>query len=196
MTLAEMRADFMRRRRGALSLPIAGIGNYGAAAVASLFVPKAYANLVLAISFWAIPPVAALIGRIRKEDFRGNPANPLFELSKLARIMVLSTWSIHILVWLDAPDLFPATVGVAFGLHWVVFGWSIGHPLGLIHLCMRAVLVPAAWYAVPDNRMGAVAAAVALCYLVSVLQLHSMSFDAPSRAAPANLKSDEGKDVV
>jgi hypothetical protein len=177
MTFAEMQADFVRSRRGALSLPLTGILNYGAAAVASLFVAKAQANLVLALCFWAIPPVAALIGRLRNEDFRGLPGNPLFELSKLARIMVLATWPLHILIWLHAPALFPATVGVAFGLHWVVFGWSIGHRLGLIHLGLRATLVPAAWYAVPDDRMGAVAASVALCYLVSVLQLRSLSWD-------------------
>lgn len=177
MTFAEMQADFVRRRRGAFSLPLTGLVNYGAAAVASLFVAEAYANFVLGVCFWAIPPVAALIGRIREEDFGGDPANPLFALAKLARVMVLSTWIIHILVWLHAPALFPASVGVAFGLHWVIFGWSIGHNVGLVHLGLRATLVPAAWYAVPDNRMGAVAAAVALCYLVSILQLRSLSRD-------------------
>jgi Family of unknown function (DUF7010) len=183
MTFAEMQAQFVRSRRGALSLPLTGILNYGAAALASLWVAKAYANLVLAFCFWAIPPVAALIGRLRGEDFRGLPGNPLFELSRLARIMVLSTWTLHILVWIYAPALFPASVGVAFGLHWVVFGWSIGHRLGLVHLGLRASLVPAAWIAVPDNRMGAVAAAVALCYLVSVLQLRSMEWDALAERA-------------
>ncbi|MEA3051491.1 MAG: hypothetical protein QOG72_394 [Sphingomonadales bacterium] len=191
MTFAQMQLDLVRRRRGALSLPLTGIINYGAAAVASLFVPKAYANFVLALCFWAIPPVAALIGRIRKEDFRGDPGNPLFELAKLARIMVLSTWTIHLLVWIHAPALFPATVGVAFGLHWVIFGWSIGHRLGLVHLGLRATLVPAAWYAVPDNRMGAVAAAVTLCYLVSVLQLRSLSWQ---DLAERSMQSQSGRD--
>jgi hypothetical protein len=183
MTFAEMQADFIRSRKGALSLPLTGIVNYGVAAVASLFVPGDFANLVLALCFWAIPPVAALIGRIRKEDFRGDSGNSLFQLARLARIMVLSTWVVHVLVWLHAPDLFPATVGVAFGLHWVIFGWSIGHPVGLVHLGLRATLVPAAWYAAPDNRMSAVAAAVALCYLVSVLQLRSLPWEELARRA-------------
>lgn len=183
MTFAEMQADFVRRRQGALSLPLTGILAYGAAALASPFVPKGHANLVLALCFWAIPPVAALIGRLRKEDFRGHEDNPLFALGKLARIMVLSTWAIHIPVWIHAPDLFPLTVGIAFGLHWVVFGWSIGHPLGLVHLGLRAALVPLAWYAVPGNRMGAVAAAVSLCYLLSVLQLRSLRWEELARAA-------------
>jgi hypothetical protein len=178
VTFADAQAEFLRTRKGALSLPITGAVNYGAAGLASLFVPVLHANLVLALCFWAIPPVAALIGRLRHEDFGGNADNPLFRLSKLARIMVLSTWAIHVPVWLYAPELFPLTVGVAFALHWVVFGWSIGHSLGLVHLALRTALVPAAWYAVPHNRMGAVAAAVALCYLVSAVQLRSLSSNA------------------
>ncbi|HEX8573653.1 MAG TPA: hypothetical protein VF759_12980 [Allosphingosinicella sp.] len=192
MNFAEMRLDFLRRRRGALSLPAAGVVNYGMAAIASLFLSAEHWNLALALSFWAIPPVAAIIGRFRGEDFRGQPDNPLFQLSKLARVMVLSTWAIHIPVWIHAPALFPLTVGIAFGLHWVVFGWSIGHRLGLVHLALRAALVPAAWYAAPDNRMGAVAATVAFCYLVSLWQLGrlwrrlSLPARSPSEDAAAN----------
>lgn len=170
-TFEEMQSEFVRTRKGGLSLPITGVVNYSAAAMASLFVAPAQANLVLALCFWAIPPVGALIGRIRGEDFGGSADNPLFRLSKLARIMVLSTWAIHIPVWIHAPSLFPLTVGIAFGLHWAVFGWTIGHPLGLVHLALRVVLVPAAWYAAPSNPVGAVSAAVALCYLFSVWQL-------------------------
>src|SRR3712207_8900035 len=44
----------------------------------------------------------------------------------------------------------------------------------LVHLGLRATLVPAAWTVAPDNRMGAVAAAVAFCYLVSLVQLWSL----------------------
>lgn len=185
MTFERMRADFVRARKGAISLPLTGILAYASAAAASLFVAEAHANLVLALCFWAIAPVAALIGRIRGEDFRGDPENPLFGLSKLARIMVLSTWAIHIPVWIHAPALFPLTVGIAFALHWVVFGWSIGHKVGLIHLALRAALVPLAWYSVPGNRMGAVSAAVSLCYLISVLQLRSLPWEHLARRGPS-----------
>jgi len=183
MTFAQMQAEFVRSRKGAPSLPLTGILVYGIAALASLFVPPSEANVVLAICFWAIPPVAALIGRLRGENFRGSPDNPLFQLSKLARMMVLATWAIHIPVWIEAPSLFPLTVGIAFALHWVVFGWSIGSSLGLVHLGLRASMVPLAWYAFPANRMGAVAAAVAFCYLVSVLQLRSLDWERLSRQA-------------
>jgi hypothetical protein len=171
MTFDEMRMDYIVRRQGVPALPITGCINYSAAAVASLAVPAAHANLVLTICFWAIMPVAALIGRLRGESAMTNPANPLFQLGAMARLMVLATWAIHIPVWIHAPSLFPLTVGIAFGLHWVIFSWSIGHPVGLIHLGIRTPLVLAAWFLVPGNRMGAVAAAVAISYMISVWQL-------------------------
>lgn len=171
MTFDEMRRDFIARRGKVPSLPITGCINYSVAAVASLFVPAAWDNLVLFICFWAIPPVAALIGRIRGEALGGNPENPLFRLAMLARFMVLATWAIHVPVWIYAPALFPLTVGIAFGLHWIVFSWSIGHPVGLIHTGLRTILVLAAWLLFPAERMGAVCAAVAFCYFLSVWQL-------------------------
>jgi hypothetical protein len=184
-TFGQMRAEFIRKRRGAVSLPMTGVINYGLGAAASLAVPEGYRNLVLALCFWAIPPVAALIGRLRGEDFGGSSDNPLFQLSKLARIMVLATWAIHIPVWIYAPALFPLTVGIAFALHWVVFGWSLGHPLGLVHLGLRAITVPAAWYLAPDNHVAAVAAVVTLCYAFSVVQLLRLDWDRLAAQAEA-----------
>ncbi len=171
MTFEEMRRDFIARRKGVPSLPITGCINYSIAALASLFVSPVRANLLLFLCFWAIPPVAALIGKLRGEEALGNPDNPLFRLAMLARIMVLATWGIHLPVWIYAPDLFPLTVGIAFGLHWTIFSWSIGHPVGLIHAGLRTILVLAAWFAFPTNRMGAVSLAVACCYFLSVWQL-------------------------
>ncbi len=178
MTFEEMRSDFIARRKGVPSLPITGCINYSVAALASLVVPADRANLTLFLCFWAIIPVAALIGRLRGEDVRGNPENPLFRLAMLARYMVLATWAIHVPVWIYAPDLFPLTLGIAFGLHWTIFSWSIGHPVGFIHTGLRAILVPAAWLLVPANRMGAVSLVVAFCYFLSVWQLRRIDWEA------------------
>jgi hypothetical protein len=44
----------------------------------------------------------------------------------------------------------------------VVFSWTVDHAVGFLHLAMRILFVIAAWRLVPGNRMGAVAAGVAL----------------------------------
>lgn len=170
MTFEEMQRDFIKTRLGVPSLPFAGVIVYSAIALASLAVPPEHRNLLLFLGFWAIMPVGALVMKLRGET-GGDPCNPLFRLASLARSMVLATWAIHIPVWIYAPALFPLTVGIAFALHWIVMGWSMGNAVGIVHVVLRASLVLTAWSLWPDNRVGAVCAVVALCYLISILHL-------------------------
>lgn len=171
MTFDEMRADFIVRRKGSLALPITGATVYTLAAILSLVVAPRFHNLTLTLCFWSILPLGMMIGRFRGEEMGSPPENPLFRLSAMARIMALATWAIHIPVWIYAPSLFPITVGIGFALHWVVFSWTIGHPLGLVHLAMRIAFVLGAWHLCPGNRMGAVSVGIALAYAISLIQL-------------------------
>ena len=135
-------------------------------------------------------PIGAVVGRIRGEQMTGGADNPLFRLSALMRIMVLATWSMHIPIWIYAPALFPLSVGICFALHWVVFTWIVDHPVGLVQLAMRVVTVPAAWLAFPQDRMGAVAAAVSVCYAISAFQLSRIRWDrGSSRHSAPSAKS-------
>lgn len=170
-TFAALQADFLARRKGSLALPITGAIVYTAIAVTTLFVAPEARNLTLALGYWAIMPIGLLIGKARGEEMGSPPENPLFRLSAMARIMVLSSWAVHIPVLIYAPALFPLVFGIIFALHWVIFSWSIGHPVGLIHLAMRILFVLIAWHVVPDNRVGAVCAGVALAYAISTVQL-------------------------
>lgn len=175
LTLEEMRADYRRSRGVVPSLPIAGCINYSVAAVLSLAVAPERANLVLFCCFWAIMPVAALIGRLRGGEASGDAGNDLLALSVVMRWMVLATWAIHVPVWLYAPTLFPLTIGITFGLHWMIFGWMLDRPIGVHHLAVRTLLVLAAWFLFSANRMGAVSLAVAFAYGFSVWELSRMS---------------------
>jgi hypothetical protein len=181
MTFEEMRADFIRRRKGSLALPITGVIVYATAALLSLVVAREWHNLVLTLCFWTILPVGALVMKLRGEE-GGTPDNPLFKLSAYARVMALSTWAVHIPLWLYAPHLFPLSVGILFALHWVVFSWTLGHPVGFYHLGLRIAFVLLAWHLVPGNRMGAVSMGVALAYLISVMQLGRIDWDTRLRA--------------
>jgi len=178
MTFDEMRADFIRRRKGSLALPITGVIVYSTAALLSLAVAPEWRNTVLAVCFWLIMPVGALVMKLRGEESGSAAENPLFQLSAYARVMALATWAVHVPVWLYAPDLFPLTVGILFALHWVIFSWTLGHPVGFYHLAMRMAFVLTAWHLVPGNRVAAVSLGVALAYLISVVQLRGIDWDA------------------
>ncbi|MCI4590886.1 hypothetical protein MOK15_12390 [Sphingobium sp. BYY-5] len=175
MDFMQMRTDFIVRRKGSLALPMTGIIVYSIAALLSLVIPREGHNLTLALCFWAILPVGLAIGRIRGEEMGSPPENPLFKLSAMARIMALSTWAIHIPVWIYAPALFPISVGIGFALHWVIFSWTLGHPVGLIHLAMRIIFVLGAWH-IFANKMGGVSAGIALAYGISLVQLYCIDW--------------------
>ena len=184
MTLDEMRVDFITRRRGSMALPMTGIFVYSTAALLSLVLDERWHNVALTLCFWAIMPIGALMMKVRGEQV-GSPAeNPLFLLSNYARWMALATWAIHIPVGIYAPQLFPISVGIGFALHWVIFSWTLMHPVGFIHLAMRIWLVLLGWHLAPDNHMGGVALGVALAYAVSVFQLSRIDW-------PAHFKSLE-----
>ena len=179
MTFEEMRRDFVTRRKGGLALPITGVIVYGLVALLTLVVDPRWHNAVLATCFWLIMPVGALIMKLRGETSGSPTENPLFDLSAKARWMALSTWAVHIPVWIYARDLFPLTFGILFALHWVVFSWTLGHPVGFYHLAMRIAFVLIAWHlAPPGNRVGAVAVGITLAYAISVLILRRIDWQA------------------
>ena len=192
MTFDQMRADFITRRKGSLALPITGIIVYSLVAALTLFIDPRWHNAVLAICFWLIMPVGALMMKLRGETSGSPKENPLFDLSAKARWMALSTWAVHIPVWIYAPDLFPLTVGILFALHWVVFSWSLGHPIGFYHLAMRITFVLIAWHLVPSNRVGAVAAGVTLAYAISVVILSRIDWEARLGVSFTNKVAREG----
>lgn len=177
-TLQDMRLDFILRRKGSLALPITGIIVYSAAAILSLLLDAHWHNLALTLCFWAIMPVGAAVMNIRGEEVGTPRDNPLFGLSTKARWMALSTWAIHVPIWIYAPELFPISIGIGFALHWIVFSWTVDHPVGFWHLGMRIVFVLSAWHLVPSNRMGAVAVGIAAAYSVSVIQLSKIDWRA------------------
>jgi hypothetical protein len=170
-TLTELREDFLRRRKGCLSLPITGCIVWSLAAIASFVVPAKAANLTLIGCYFLLFPIAVAIARLRGEDMRGGDENPLLRLAALCRLMVFLLWAVLLPIFFLAPALFPLAMAIGFGLHWIVFSWTVGHSIGVIHATLRTALVLAAWFLFPRNQMGAVASVTALTYLLSIWQL-------------------------
>ncbi len=121
---------------------------------------------------WASPDFAA--------SRSAAPDNPLLRLAALCRLMVTLLWAVHLPLLLLAPAFFSLSLAVGYGLHWIVFSWTVGHPVGLVHALLRTALVSAAWWLLPDTRVAAVAAAVGV-HLPGV-RLAAGSFE-PARSA-------------
>ena len=173
MTLHELRVDFILRRKGCLSLPITGCIVWSLAALASFIVPPARANVALIVSYFLLIPISIAIARIRGEQVIGS-GNPLFKLASMCRLMVSLLWAVHLPLLFWAPEFFPLSIAIGYGIHWIVFSWTIDHPVGLIHALLRTFLVLGGWYFFPENRVGAVSIAVVMAYLLSVWQLRGI----------------------
>ena len=82
------------------------------------------------------------------------------------------------------PTYLPLTLGIGLGLHWVVFSWVVGHPVGLIHAALRTVLVTGLWWLIPTHRISAVAAGVVAAYGLSIYLLATRPLNTSPRPIP------------
>ncbi|MCZ2860859.1 CPBP family intramembrane metalloprotease [Blastococcus sp. VKM Ac-2987] len=180
-----LRADFARHAGRSLALPLAGAFVWAVVGIVTLFLPASTATLVLPFATGAIFPLGMVIAQRLGERLLDNPS-VLAGLTGRCVIMVNLLWAVHLTVFALAPSHLPLTLGIGLGLHWVAFGWIIGHPLGLVHAIARTLSVTAAWWLVPDHRISAVAAAVVISdgYALCALATRPLT-EAPLTAAPA-----------
>lgn len=178
-TLAALRADFEHQSRRAMSMPLAGALVWLAVAAAGALLPDKAALLAMVMGTGAIFPLALAIARVRGERLVSNP-NPLAKLMGSCIFMVNLLWAVHIPLLVQQPAYVPLSLGIALGLHWVVYSWIVQHPLGVVHAVLRTGLVLAAWLAFPAHAVTAVALAVVAAYAVSLLQMATRSGVPPS----------------
>jgi predicted neutral ceramidase superfamily lipid hydrolase len=171
-TLEALRADFETRSKGSLSLPIAGVVVWSVVAVlGAVLTPKA-AVLALVFATGAIFPVALAVAKARSEHLTES-ANPLARLMGICVLMVNLLWALHVPLLLSAPHFVPLSLGIGLGLHWMVYSWIIGHPLGYRHAIARTLGLVAVWFAFPEHRVSACAVVVVLAYLVTLAEMRS-----------------------
>ncbi|MBX3309178.1 MAG: hypothetical protein KF739_01935 [Cryobacterium sp.] len=168
--LAQLRADFDAQAGRSVALPMAGAIVWAGVGIAALFVTPRISLFVLIIGTGAIFPLGLLLAAMLREKLF-NTTNPLAKLMGMCVLMVNLLWAVHLTLLYVAPTLIPLTLGIGLGLHWIVFSWIIQHPTGTIHAIARTVLVTAAWWFFPEHQMSAVAAAVVVTYLYSILAL-------------------------
>jgi hypothetical protein len=169
-TLESLRRDYRRTSGRSIALPIAGTIIWAAIGFIGSLVSPATAALVLLFGSGLIFPIGLIVARILGERILDN-RNPLARLMGLAVLMVNLLWPIHIAFFLQDPTALPLSVGIALGIHWIVFGWIIRHPVGLFHALARTILVTVAWFALPGQRFTIVPAVIVIVYLVTILVL-------------------------
>lgn len=173
-TLEQLRVDFDMRSKGSLSMPLAGALVWAVVAVLGYILPSRAGILALVISTGAIFPIALGIAKLRGEQLVDNP-NPLAKLIGACVVMVNLLWGLHVPLLINAPEFVPLSLGIALGLHWMVYSWIIGHPLGYRHAILRTIGLVAAWWAFPEHRVTACASIIVLAYAVTLIEMRARS---------------------
>lgn len=194
--LADLRSEYAFHAGRSIALPLAGALVWAIVGIAALFLPERASTMALMFGTGAIFPIALALARPLRERLLDNPS-PLAGLMGRSVFMVNLLWAVHLTVYAQVPDLLPLTLGIGLGLHWVVFGWLIGHRLGIVHAAVRTVLVVTMWWMMPGARVSAVAAAVVVAYVYSIVALMSRTVtDSSARPiAPNAISPDPGETV-
>src|SRR5699024_8310181 len=130
--LAHLRADYDTQAGKSLALPLAGATVWAAAGIVSLFVSPGNATFVLILATGVIFPLVLLFALVLREKFL-NTTNPLAKLMALCVLPVNLLLAVHLTLLYTAPDLIPPTLGIGFGLHWIVFSRITQLPVGIFH---------------------------------------------------------------
>ncbi|PDW00235.1 DUF7010 family protein [Candidatus Chloroploca asiatica] len=168
--LTTLRADFDAQAGRSLALPLAGAIVWAVIGLAALLLPQRPATLLLLFGSGAIFPLGLALAALLRERLLDN-TNPLAKLMGLCVLMVNLLWALHLTLLSRDPALLPLSLGIGLGLHWIVFSWIIQHPLGIVHTVLRTVLATGLWWLFPVHPITAVAAAVVLAYLYSIVAL-------------------------
>lgn len=185
-TIEELRIEFERAGRRSLSFPIAGTIVWTATGVFGALLPVDKASIALFVCTAMIFPMSLAIARVLGEEvFSGKTKNPLDGLMGRSVVMVQLVWGIAIPFWFVYPSSLPLSVGILAGLHWIVFGWIIGHWVGMFHAVTRTILIVAAWFVFPDLRFVVIPAIVVAVYAVTIVVLATRRLSTPMEPAGA-----------
>lgn len=168
--LTDLRHDYERHAGRSIALPLAGTIVWSVVAIAGLALEARLATFTLLFATGLAFPLALALARPLGERLVDNPS-PLAGLMGRSVLMVNLLWAVHLTLAVHDWGYLPLTLGIGLGLHWVVFGWVIGHRVGVVHAVARTLLVTVAWWAFPDARVSAVAAAVVLAYAYAIAVL-------------------------
>jgi hypothetical protein len=182
--LTALRAAFEAEAGRALALPIAGAMVWAGVGLAALGLPHRTATFALLFASGAIFPLGLAIARGLGENPLAS-SNPLSRLMGLSVLMVNLLWALHLTLLFTESGLFPLSLGIGLGLHWVVFSWVIGHPVGTIHAVLRTVLATGLWWALPAHPISAVSLGVVMAYGFSIVVLLRRPTAASLRSRPA-----------
>ena len=153
--------------RGGIAAPLAGAIYWFALFILGIYVSNRAWCLIAFITSGLIFPLALLLQKPTKSNLMiKNDALSGVLFASLTNIAL--GWSITIAAFYTNLGLVPLALAINLSLHFSGLGWSFGSKAIMAHPIVRAVVVTALWYALPEVRFTAIPLAVSLIYLSTV----------------------------
>jgi uncharacterized protein DUF7010 len=153
---------------GGIAAPAAGALYWFALFVLGLYVRPTAWCLLAFITSGLIFPLALLLQRPTKSNMMVKD-NPVANAGFVGFVNIAVGWAITIPAFHTDPQLVPLTLGIGMSLHFASIGWSFGSRALMFHPLVRALVIVALWYSLPDQRFTAIPLAIAIIYLVTIV---------------------------
>lgn len=153
---------------GGIAAPMAGAIYWFALYILGIYVSNNTWCLIAFITSGLIFPLALLLQKPAKSNLMVKN-NALSGVVFASLINIVLGWSITIAVFFTNLVLVPLVLAINMSLHFSGFGWSFDSKAIMLHPIVRAVVVTALWYLLPEYRFTAIPLAVSLIYLGTIL---------------------------
>ena len=161
------RKRFAIRTNGVICAPLAGGIYWTALALASQLVSTDLWCLIAFAGSGTIFPLALALQKPTGSNMWIKDT-PLTDPGTYAYANMALGWAIVIPAFHVSLELVPLALGVGMSLHLVGTAWSMNLKSYLYHPLIRAAVVVALWYALPDLRYLAIPIAVAFIYFATI----------------------------
>ena len=143
LSLTELRLDFARERR--IASPIAGAICWAVAGAFGAVFPARFAPMAMFICVGMVFLLGLLVGRFVHENMmaRGNELDALLFKSVIAASLF---WAVALPSCSVDHSSLPLTLGIIFGVPWMILAWIIRHWIGSFHAIACTVLIVVACF--------------------------------------------------
>ena len=154
-------------------MPLAGLVAWCIVGVAGVFLPPGPAGWVLFGATGSILFLGLIFSRFTGEDLldKQRPKNVFDGLFLRTVAMAVLVYAIAIPFFQADYTSLPLSVGILSGLMWLPFSWIIQHWIGVAHTVGRTLLIVAAWFIWPTQRLTVIPALIVAVYLFTMLVL-------------------------
>ncbi|QHV95396.1 DUF7010 family protein [Spirosoma endbachense] len=167
--LTNQKRNYFVDANAGLSLPVAGTIYWAILGIAGFYLKPGYWMLLAFCTSGLLFP----LGLALQKPFKSNlmVKTPLSSLIPYALFSMMLSWAITVPASSLDKSFAPLCLAIGMSIHWPIIGWIYDSKVCQLHALIRALLVVACWYLLPNDRFTILPLVVSGVYALTVLGL-------------------------